>query len=189
MGRDGGIAFQGCGAPVERGVGETAPRAAEHLGNHSPERSRAARRGRESCASHRRCRREPVRPLSMDPRLSYNFDEIESSVRQEIHTASARLNVALQELKANVAPLQEIGTREAPEDSARSRCEGETGGTAQFTSENAMRSTAWFGRRRLWWCRGQITTRPAESATQIKHIRAQADDLERESPERVREYA
>ncbi|MDT5273234.1 MAG: hypothetical protein QOG95_166, partial [Mycobacterium sp.] len=40
----------------------------------------------------------------MDPRLSYNFDEIEASVRQEIHTASARLNAALQELKANVAP-------------------------------------------------------------------------------------
>ena len=30
----------------------------------------------------------------MDPRLSYNFDEIESSVRQEIHTASARFNAA-----------------------------------------------------------------------------------------------
>jgi hypothetical protein len=52
-----------------------------------------------------------------------------------------------------------------------------------------MSSTAWFGRRRLRWCRGQITTRPAESATQIKHIRAQADDLERESSERAREYA
>ena len=49
----------------------------------------------------------------MDPRLSYNFDEIESSVRQEIHTASARFNAALQELKANVAPLQELWTREA----------------------------------------------------------------------------
>ena len=49
----------------------------------------------------------------MDPLLSYNFDEIESSVRQEIHTASARLNAALQELKANVAPLQELWTREA----------------------------------------------------------------------------
>ena len=49
----------------------------------------------------------------MDPRLSYNFGEIEYSVRQEIHTASARFNAALQELKSQVAPLQELWTREA----------------------------------------------------------------------------
>jgi WXG100 family type VII secretion target len=49
----------------------------------------------------------------MDPRLSYDFDEIESSVRQEIHSASARFNAALQELKAQVTPLQELWTREA----------------------------------------------------------------------------
>ena len=49
----------------------------------------------------------------MDPRLSYNFDEIESSIRQEIHTASARFNAALHELKTSVAPLQELWTREA----------------------------------------------------------------------------
>ena len=49
----------------------------------------------------------------MDPRVSYNFDEIESTVRQEIHTASARFNAALQELKAHVAPLRELWTREA----------------------------------------------------------------------------
>ena len=49
----------------------------------------------------------------MESRLSYNFDEIECSVRQEIHTASARFNAALQELKAQVAPLQELWTREA----------------------------------------------------------------------------
>jgi WXG100 family type VII secretion target len=49
----------------------------------------------------------------MDPRLSYNFDEIECSVRQEIHTTSARFNAALQELKSHVAPLQELWTREA----------------------------------------------------------------------------
>ena len=49
----------------------------------------------------------------MDPRLSYNFDEIECSVRQEIHSASARFNTALQELKAHVTPLQELWTREA----------------------------------------------------------------------------
>jgi len=49
----------------------------------------------------------------MDPRLSYNFDEIEYSVRQEIHTTSARFNAALQELKSRVAPLRELWTREA----------------------------------------------------------------------------
>jgi WXG100 family type VII secretion target len=49
----------------------------------------------------------------MDPRLSYNFDEIECSVGHEIHTTSARFNSALQELKAQVAPLQELWTREA----------------------------------------------------------------------------
>ena len=49
----------------------------------------------------------------MDTRLSYNFDEIDASVRQEIHSASARFNAALEELKAHVAPLQELWTREA----------------------------------------------------------------------------
>jgi WXG100 family type VII secretion target len=49
----------------------------------------------------------------MDPRLSYKFDEIECSVRQEIHTTAARVNAALQELKSQVAPLRELWTREA----------------------------------------------------------------------------
>ncbi len=49
----------------------------------------------------------------MDPRLSYNFDEIECSVRQEIHATSARFNAALQELKSQIAPLRELWTREA----------------------------------------------------------------------------
>jgi WXG100 family type VII secretion target len=49
----------------------------------------------------------------MDPLLSYNFDEIECSVRQEIHSTSTRFNAALQELKSHVAPLQELWTREA----------------------------------------------------------------------------
>jgi WXG100 family type VII secretion target len=49
----------------------------------------------------------------MDPQLAYNFDEIECSVRQEIHATSARFNAALQELKSQVAPLQELWTREA----------------------------------------------------------------------------
>lgn len=49
----------------------------------------------------------------MDPLLSYNFEEIECSVRQEIHTTSARFNAALQELTSQVAPLRELWTREA----------------------------------------------------------------------------
>ncbi|MGH3633682.1 WXG100 family type VII secretion target [Mycobacterium sp.] len=49
----------------------------------------------------------------MDPVLSYNFGEIEFAVRQEIHTTSARFNAALQELRSQVAPLQELWTREA----------------------------------------------------------------------------
>ena len=49
----------------------------------------------------------------MDPVLSYNFDEIEHSVRQEIHTTSARFNAALEELRSQIAPLQQFWTREA----------------------------------------------------------------------------
>lgn len=49
----------------------------------------------------------------MDPVLSYNFDEIEYSVHQEIRLTSARLNAALEELKSQIAPLQELWTREA----------------------------------------------------------------------------
>lgn len=49
----------------------------------------------------------------MDPVLSYNFAEIEFSVRQDIHATSARLNAALDDLRAQVTPLREIWTREA----------------------------------------------------------------------------
>lgn len=49
----------------------------------------------------------------MDHVLSYNFDEIEYTVRQEIHTTTARLNAALDDLRAQIAPLQEIWTRQA----------------------------------------------------------------------------
>ncbi len=45
--------------------------------------------------------------------LSYNFGEIEHSVRQEIHTTSARFNAALDELRSQIAPLRELWTREA----------------------------------------------------------------------------
>ncbi|KUI45114.1 type VII secretion protein EsxT [Mycobacterium sp. IS-1590] len=51
----------------------------------------------------------------MDHVLSYNFDEIEYTVRQEIHATSSRLNGALQELRAQIAPLQEVWTRQAAE--------------------------------------------------------------------------
>lgn len=49
----------------------------------------------------------------MDRVLSYNFDEIEHAVRQEIHSTAARLNGALQDLRSQIAPLQEVWTREA----------------------------------------------------------------------------
>lgn len=49
----------------------------------------------------------------MDPVLSYNFGEIEYSVRQEIHTTAARFNAALDELRSQIAPLRQLWTREA----------------------------------------------------------------------------
>ncbi|BCO37508.1 WXG100 family type VII secretion target [Mycobacterium heckeshornense] len=49
----------------------------------------------------------------MDPVLSYNFAEIEYGVRQEIHTTAGRFNAALEDLRAQIAPLQELWTREA----------------------------------------------------------------------------
>jgi WXG100 family type VII secretion target len=51
----------------------------------------------------------------MDHVMSYNFDEIEYTVRQDIHTTSARLNTALDELRALIAPLQQVWTRDAAE--------------------------------------------------------------------------
>lgn len=49
----------------------------------------------------------------MDPTLSYNFGEIEYTVRLEINSTAARLNAALEELRAQIAPLQATWTREA----------------------------------------------------------------------------
>jgi WXG100 family type VII secretion target len=51
--------------------------------------------------------------LVVDPVLSYSFGEIEYSVCQEIHTTSARFNAALDELRSQIAPLQQLWTREA----------------------------------------------------------------------------
>ncbi len=53
------------------------------------------------------------RGSAVDPVLSYNFGEIEHSVRQEIHTTSARFNAALDELRSHIAPLQQLWTSEA----------------------------------------------------------------------------
>jgi WXG100 family type VII secretion target len=53
------------------------------------------------------------RGFPVDPVLSYSFGEIEYSVRQEIHTTSARFNAALDELRSQISPLQQLWTREA----------------------------------------------------------------------------
>jgi WXG100 family type VII secretion target len=49
----------------------------------------------------------------VDPVLSYNFGEIEHSVRQEIQMTSSRFNAALEELNSQITPLQQLWTREA----------------------------------------------------------------------------
>ncbi|CAN3127486.1 WXG100 family type VII secretion target [Mycobacterium sp. smrl_JER01] len=49
----------------------------------------------------------------MSHTLSYNFGEIEFTVRQEIHRTSARFNGALDDLRAQIAPLQATWTRES----------------------------------------------------------------------------
>jgi len=47
--------------------------------------------------------------------LTYDFGEIEYTVRQQIHTTSARLNAALEDLRRQIAPLQATWTRQAAE--------------------------------------------------------------------------
>lgn len=49
----------------------------------------------------------------MNSMFSYDFDAIELSVSQEITVTSARLNAALEELRSQIAPLQQVWTREA----------------------------------------------------------------------------
>ncbi len=51
----------------------------------------------------------------MDPVLTYNFAEIDFSVRQDIHATSSRLNAALDDLRAQITPLRAVWTREAAE--------------------------------------------------------------------------
>lgn len=47
--------------------------------------------------------------------LTYDFGEIEYTVRQQIHSTSARLNAALDDLRRQIAPLQSTWTRQAAE--------------------------------------------------------------------------
>ncbi|MBY0442984.1 MAG: WXG100 family type VII secretion target [Mycobacteriaceae bacterium] len=49
----------------------------------------------------------------MNSLFSYDFDAIEHSISQEITATSARFNAALEELRSQIAPLQQVWTREA----------------------------------------------------------------------------
>ena len=46
----------------------------------------------------------------MDPMLSYDFAAIEHTIRQQIHATSARFNAALDDLRTQIAPLQQVWT-------------------------------------------------------------------------------
>ena len=82
----------------------------------------------------------------MDHVLSYNFDEIEYTVRQDIHATSARLNAALDDLRAQIAPLQQVWTREAAEAYRVEQTRWEQAATALneilFSLGNAVRDGA-----------------------------------------------
>ena len=47
----------------------------------------------------------------MDPVLSYDFDQIEYTVRQEIHATHGRLNAVLDELRAQKKTIATIGSQ------------------------------------------------------------------------------
>ena len=49
----------------------------------------------------------------MDPVLSYNFAEIDAVVLRDIQSTSAQLSGHLDDLRKQVAPLQDLWTREA----------------------------------------------------------------------------
>lgn len=49
----------------------------------------------------------------MDPILSYDFAEIEAAVLADINSTSVRLRAALDDLGRQVAPLQQVWTRDA----------------------------------------------------------------------------
>ena len=82
----------------------------------------------------------------MEHVLSYDFDEIEFTVRQDIHSTSARLNAALDDLRAQIAPLQQIWTRAAAEAYRVEQLRWEQSATALneilFSLGNAVRDGA-----------------------------------------------
>jgi WXG100 family type VII secretion target len=49
----------------------------------------------------------------VDPILSYDFAEIEAAVLADIQSTSTRLSAALDDLARQIAPLQQVWTREA----------------------------------------------------------------------------
>lgn len=49
----------------------------------------------------------------MDPILSYDFAEIDAAVLADIQATSTRLDAALADLDRQVAPLQQVWTRDA----------------------------------------------------------------------------
>ncbi|MBB3602238.1 WXG100 family type VII secretion target [Mycolicibacterium sp. BK556] len=49
----------------------------------------------------------------MDPILSYDFAEIDAAVLADIHGTSTRLGAALDDLSRQIAPLQQVWTRDA----------------------------------------------------------------------------
>ncbi|AQT81419.1 WXG100 family type VII secretion target [Mycolicibacterium litorale] len=49
----------------------------------------------------------------MDPVISYDFAEIEAAVLADINGTSVRLRAALDDLSRQVAPLQQVWTRDA----------------------------------------------------------------------------
>ncbi len=49
----------------------------------------------------------------MDPVLSYDFAEIDAAVLADIQGTSARLGAALDDLSRQIAPLQQVWTRDA----------------------------------------------------------------------------
>lgn len=49
----------------------------------------------------------------MDPILSYDFAEIEAAVLADINSTSVRLRATLDDLSRQVAPLQQVWTRDA----------------------------------------------------------------------------
>lgn len=56
--------------------------------------------------------------------LSYDFEQIDYTVRQEIHATATRLNAALEDLRSRIVPLQQVWTREAAAPITPNSCAG-----------------------------------------------------------------